>query len=584
MALKNRNALKTLFTGGVIPTKENYADLIDSMLNRKDDHFFGVWQQGKRYCQGDVVIYGKSLYLLNIQDVEELVLCPGDTLPEDDQQGEMQQQKVYSTQETAPADPLCICSDIPPPDDKERWCELQLEVDDRDWEVVLDEEGGEPLIVHQIRARIGMGTDDPGTRLQVSGSAGDIQADPDGSNPTVSLLSRGERACRVDWSLDETVQYLTDSLGYAFFRQPKPSSESGAKPKGMPAPTLLFFLTEEGNRPAAGVGTDRPKGILHVEDEGYGRLVVNHRKGNEAATVLLVNCTDGGNGHYLLSGVNQNYAYWQTDASQGLRIIMGGSYDKLSKEMGQGLTAVAVDREGRVGIGTEKPRSKLEVTEANMGSVRVDFSNDNVSISALNERPRPQRPATYHALGVDDEFATLITDAPSGFAFKAGRQTAEGQDYAVDINQGEIVGYLTRTGRLGLRTPHPPEDFDLHVNGHQLSQTAYLETNGKRIVSDGKLDGAEVLEQLQKLHPIYFNWRSSANAADAGRQIGFNAQNVFECFPELTRQLEKDKTVAYGNLTAVLTAAIKEQQRLIRELDQRVSDLEEQLHGKSENL
>ncbi len=560
MAVKNRNALKTTFSGGVIPTKGNYADLIDSMLNRKDDHFFGVWQQGKRYCQGDVVIYGKSLYLLAIPEVEERVLCPGEGEPP-------------AVEKEAPADPLCVCSDIAPPDDKARWCELQLEVDDKDWQIILDEEAGEPVIVYQLTAKIGIGTDGPGTRLQVSGSAGDIQVDPDGAVPTVSLLSGSAHAHRVDWTIHQASDFVTDSLGYAFFRQ----SEATAPPAS--APTLLFFLTSAENRPAAGIGTEKPKGILHVEDEGYGRLIVNHRKGNAAASVLLVDCTDGGNGHYLLSGINQNFAYWQTDASQGLRIIMGGSYDKLTEEMGQGLTALAIDRDGKVGIGTEAPRSKLEVTQTDMGTVRVDFSNDNVCISAINERPQPQRPTTYHSLGVDDEFATFLTDTPSGFAFKAGRKSVDGQDFAVDINQGEIVAYLSRQGRMGLRTTNSPDEFDLHVNGHQLAQTAYLETNGKRIESDGKLDGAYVLEQLKKLHPIYFNWRSNANAVGSGRQIGFNAQNVFECFPELTRSLDKDKTVAYGNLTAVLTAAIKEQQRLISSLDQRISDLEEQLNG-----
>ncbi|MBB4079703.1 hypothetical protein GGR28_002328 [Lewinella aquimaris] len=569
MPVKNRTSLKTIFTGKTLPTQGNYEDLIDSMLNRKEDQFFGLWRQGKRYCQGDVVIYGKSLYLLAIPEVEEMILCPGDADPPapGKRNGPMQKQQPAKTATGDPVDPLCICSDIPPPDDKARWCELQLEVDDKDWQVILDDEDGEPTIVYNLRAKIGIGTDDPGTRLQISGSAGDVQVDPDGAEPTVSLVTAGDETERVDWSLGSASDWVTDSLGYAFFRR------SGASP-----PKLLLFLTSRDERPAAGVGTDQPKGILHTEDEGFGRFVVNHRKGNGAASVLLVDCTDAGNGHYLLNGVNESYAYWQTDASEGLRIIMGGSMDKLTDEMGKGLTAVAIDREGNVGIGTEEPRSKLDVTEPDMGTVRLDFSNDNVCVSTINERPQP-RPSTYHALGVDDEFATLITDTPSGFAFKAGRRYQQGQDYQVNINQGETVAYLSRTGRLGLRTNNPPEEFDLHVNGHQLSQTAYLETNGKRIESDGKLDGQEVLQRMKKLHPIYFNWRSSANAHDVGRQIGFNAQNVFECFPELTKTLGQDKTVAYGNLTAVLTAALKEQQRIIEKLDRRISDLEEQLSG-----
>ncbi len=321
MPVKNRTSLKTIFTGKTLPTWGNYEDLIDSMLNRKEDQFFGRWRQGKRYCQGDVVIYGKSLYLLALPEVEELVLCPGDADPpasgKDD--GPMRKQQPDQTATADPADPLCICSDIPPPDDKARWCELQLEVDDKDWQVILDEEDGEPTVVYNLKAKIGIGTDAPGTRLQVSGSAGDVHVDPDGADPTVSLVAAGDEARRVDWSLGSTGDWVTDSLGYAFFRLPGHSSEPASPP------VLLLFLTSSDERPAAGIGTDEPRGILHAEDEGYGRFVVNHRKGNEAASVLLVDCTDAGNGYYLLNGVNQSYAYWQTDASEGLRIIMGGS-------------------------------------------------------------------------------------------------------------------------------------------------------------------------------------------------------------------------------------------------------------------
>ena len=586
MAIKNRPELKNIFKGDTLPEQTDYADLIDSMLNRRDDRFFGIWKEGRRYCQGDVVVYGKSLYQLVLPEAEEQTLCADDVAKirqaeRAEEQGKQENVTPSITTVT------CICNETPPADDKKNWCELQLETDDNDWQITTDEEG-RPIVVYNLVARVGVGTATPGTRLEVKGPAGSIRLDVDGKAAATELRTNGDRPRHVASALTDRADYRTDSLGYAFFRLEEAHNGSGKEAKASktsraPAapPTLLFFLTSEDGRPAAGVATEEPKGILHVEDEDYGRLIVNHREGNEAATVLLVDCTPAGNGHYLLSGVNQSYAYWQTDASQGLRIIMGGGVSKLTEEMGKGLTAVAILEDGKVGIGTEEPRSLLEVYREEMGAVRVDFSNDNVCISTINGRPEP-RPRTYHMLGVNDEFGILSTDAPSGFAFKAGRACDDNHDHEVDIDQGETIAYLSRAGRLGLRTNDTPNQFDLHVNGHQLSQTAYLETNGKRIESDGKLDGGEVLEKLEKLHPIYFNWRASANASDAGRQIGFNAQNVFECFPELIRTLGSDKTVAYGNLTAVLTAAIKQQQTIIKDLDQRVCDLEDRLKDRDD--
>ncbi|MEL6274896.1 MAG: tail fiber domain-containing protein, partial [Bacteroidota bacterium] len=209
---------------------------------------------------------------------------------------------------------------------------------------------------------------------------------------------------------------------------------------------------------------------------------------------------------------------------------------------------------------------------------RIDFQNDNVCLSTINERPSPQMPATYNGIGVDDDFGTFITDAPNGFVFKAGRPHGE-FDNEVNINQGEKIAFITSEGKMGLRTPDVPEDYDFIVNGHQMSLTAYLETDGSRINTGARLDGADTLEKLQKLYPLRFQWKSSTNAADAGEQIGFNAQNIFEQFPELVRRSGTTKAVAYGNLTAPLVAAIKEQQRIIEEMKQRLTDLEEQLGG-----
>lgn len=543
MPIISRQTLKDYFQGGVLPTTEQYASLIDSMLSRRDDQFFGVWQRGKRYCEGDVVLFDKSIYKLLLTDAAEL--C--------DDPAEENEKKSR-----------CICSETEPSDDV-NWCELQLEIDDHDWSVIYNEEREEPTHVYNLRAKIGVGLERAATRLEVKGTGGHFRVDPDGEVPAVSLVEPEEKddeRCRSAWRLKERTEFETDSLGFAFFHSP------AAPPK------LLFFLTTVEERPATGIGTDQPMGILHAEDEGHGKLIVNHRGGNEGATVLLVNTVAGGNGHYLLSGITDDFAYLQTDAHQGLRIIVGGDYAGLDRQMGEGLTAVAVDNQGHVGIGTESPRSKLEVTEADMGTVRLDFGNDNVCISTINERPTPQHPSTYHAMGVDDEQGVFITDTQGGFVFKAGRPCGE-YDHEVDINQGDKVAFITPEGRMGLRTIGPPKEYDLHVNGHLLSQTIYQETDGSRINRTGTFEEVDVLKQIKKLHPIYFEWKTNTNAADANPQIGFNAQNVFECFPELVRRTEDGvKAVAYGNMTAVLLAAIKQQQTLIDDLQQRVDKLE----------
>ncbi|MEL6140308.1 MAG: tail fiber domain-containing protein [Bacteroidota bacterium] len=586
MNILDRSTLKEKFKAGYLPTEKDYQDLINSTLNLRDDRFFGLWKRGSKYCEGDVVIYGKSLYMLDLSTEVDEDNCPGD---DGGAQGTASaksgdEKMDKSTTETSED---CICSDCAPNEDQ-RWCLLELQMDDMDWEITLDETTGEVLYVYNVRAKIGMGTDNPITRLEVKGPHGSIQADPDNEEgPSVALHEVGQDInCHAKWTLGNKAEFVTDSLGFAFLRLAKVDEGAGnlegAKTESTSLaedPVLMLFAsTNDEQEPLVGVGTNDPKGIFQVEDYDRGRLIVNPKQGAEDAAVLLVNTKLGANGHYMLEGINQEYAYWQTDASSGLRIIMGGDYDTLDENMGVGLTALAIDAQGNVGIGTETPRSKVDIVEAEMGSVRIDFQNDNVCLSTINERPSPQMPATYNGIGVDDDFGTFITDAPNGFVFKAGRPHGE-FDNEVNINQGEKIAFITSEGKMGLRTPDVPEDYDFIVNGHQMSLTAYLETDGSRINTGARLDGADTLEKLQKLYPLRFQWKSSTNAADAGEQIGFNAQNIFEQFPELVRRSGTTKAVAYGNLTAPLVAAIKEQQRIIEEMKQRLTDLEEQLGG-----
>ena len=66
MGIKTRTELKQDFDSGSIPTAEMYANLIDSMLNKFDDDFYGKWRAGAQYYPGDVVIYQNSLYRVKL--------------------------------------------------------------------------------------------------------------------------------------------------------------------------------------------------------------------------------------------------------------------------------------------------------------------------------------------------------------------------------------------------------------------------------------------------------------------------------------------------------------------------------------
>ncbi|OUL35159.1 carbohydrate-binding protein [Nostoc sp. 106C] len=62
MTLRNRTELKSLFKNKSRLSESQFAELIDSTLNKHDDKFYGLWQDGRTYQKGDIVYYQGALW------------------------------------------------------------------------------------------------------------------------------------------------------------------------------------------------------------------------------------------------------------------------------------------------------------------------------------------------------------------------------------------------------------------------------------------------------------------------------------------------------------------------------------------
>lgn len=577
MAIKGRQTLYSIFVNGAIPTQNDYRDLIDSALNRRDDHFFGEWQKGMKYCEGDVVIYGKALYKL--LKTEEESPCP----PEEDaiENGDG-----------------CYCSVIEPPFDDQNWCVLELDLKDKDWEIIcqpLDDPEGIASTVYQLTAQIGIGTATPKALLDITNQNKILLEPNEAGSPEISLEKHAisEALCSsiqqyVRYRLSEEVSWETDALGYAFKLVRKTGTEARvgqeeeAVDEAIPPIVLMKVTANADQIPQIGIGTDDPEGGVHVLQADRGHVLVNPSAHQEPG-VLIVNLQQNGNGYYALSAVNNDYTFLSTNASGGFRF----KKDEIDKDAlmscssaagGKNLMAILGD--GRVGIGTEDPKSYVEITDAKSGSIRFQFGNDdkntsNPALSINNLRPNIRQPNTYMTLGVDDDYGILVCDAPSGIVVKKGGPFGTNEN-EVNINQGKGVFFITPDGKVGIQTNTPPEEYDLDVLGQIRSLTAYLETNSSTITKIADLKGDNVLEKLGKLQPIRFTWQKGID--EIGERIGFMAQNVYEHFPELVKKIGPDeKAIAYSNMTAVLVQAIQDQQKIIKDFEDRICDLEEKL-------
>jgi hypothetical protein len=653
MLLRSRNELKQHFQNNSRLSAEHFKELIDSMLNKRDDQFHGVWKSGRTYQPGDVVIYDGSLWIMS------------------------------------GAGEICSPHDDPPSRENPDWESLIIPVDDDDWEVLKDE----GVMWAKVFEKIGIGIGNlegerPAARLDIrQAEQGRWLLFPEDAEHTlVTLLhyaSTTERSYLAT-ALDlEEVTWLTDaSKCYAFRKGPVLTEEDEAldlvpadgqilmvvKPKRIadggelatlglnvedPAAMLditdgvrgqLMFTPEEkkdpaltivnldpecgnnylemgvgkyeaafvsdapeftfryggefgeycheknigqGNllvlmrqhpdypRPQVGIGTDNPKARLDVLDEAAQVLILPETPMPEAAdpeseaetavpagdavpAIALLRLADGNPAIYLTSAIGDTVAGWVTNAEHGWVFRQGGPafIDANHQRLDQGDTFLAIREDGRIGMGTEEPYTRLEIVNPS-ASGKFAFNLDKKVNPALGiHNLRPGSRENYLTLGADNNHAVLVTDSPYGFQFKAGEEFGT-NDSQIDLNQGRTLVSIRPegTGRMGIGKQ--PMDYELDVHGMARACTVYQDTNSSQVTKVDALEG--VLESLKQLRPITFEWNSASGFRDAGEQIGFLAHEVDDVFPQVVKTAsDGTQAVAYQNLVPVLVQALKE--------------------------
>jgi hypothetical protein len=117
---------------------------------------------------------------------------------------------------------------------------------------------------------------------------------------------------------------------------------------------------------------------------------------------------------------------------------------------------------------------------------------------------------------------------------------------------------------------------DFHADGNVIAYSTTTSSDRKLKKNIKPLEGA--LEKVQNLNGVSFQWKRNDKES-----IGFIAQEVQEVVPEIVHnnRIEEDGVlkseslgVDYGNITALLVEAVKEQQALINRLEERIKTLE----------
>ena len=115
---------------------------------------------------------------------------------------------------------------------------------------------------------------------------------------------------------------------------------------------------------------------------------------------------------------------------------------------------------------------------------------------------------------------------------------------------------------------------NLDMDGNDIVNAGgFFYSSDKRLKTNIKTLNNPV-ERLSNVRGVSFDWKD-----DGKESLGLIAQNVETEFPELVRTNPKSgmKSVQYGNMVAVLTEAVKEQQKEIDNLEQELDQLKKEV-------
>lgn len=201
---------------------------------------------------------------------------------------------------------------------------------------------------------------------------------------------------------------------------------------------------------------------------------------------------------------------------------------------------MTINSSGFVGIGTTSPSSHLQIESADAGT-QLRMTNTSSGGRTWN----------FYSQGGSGNLHVWEDGAPTTRLLIQGG-----------------------TGYVGIGTPSP--SYTLHVNGSAYSSGGWSGSDIRWKKNINPIENA--LESVLKLQGVNYEWRVDEykdKNFEEGRQIGLIAQEVEQVIPELVNtDNEGYKAVSYEKLTAVLVEAIKEQQKRIKELEDKINTLE----------
>jgi hypothetical protein len=395
-----------------------------------------------------------------------------------------------------------------------------------------------PRMLINNQGNIGIGTENPRARLEVSG---DVRFDGPLSIQGALTVS-GVTTIGGDVTISGRLTAASLTGDGAKLRNVTPTNGSVTNEKlahdaaSLSKVTGGLMGTSNGK---LGIGTENPISKLHIRSAASDVLPPRLEASAAASFAAGWDFYHGATpkGYVGVPGST-------TGIAPGEMLLFGSAGTKLSLWAG-GNRSLTVDTNGNLGIGTINPTHRFHVLAPD--AVGLFESTGTQAYLRLTTRE-----------GLDNRVE--ITNRPGG---RLSLWTPAGD-----------VFNITKAGLVGIGTIAPIFKLDVagvaHASSFPTSSDARFKTNVAQVNG--------VLEKLRDVRAVFFEWNedyTSLGRSTGKREIGVVAQEIEAVFPELVTEWgdKKYKALDYGRLAAVLLEAVKELAERNETLTQQVRDL-----------
>ena len=525
----DRIKLKSYFVKNAIPIEGNFADLIDGLINQKDD--------------GIVKLAGEPLSVQadgNDTSLKKAI-------------------NFYKNfADPKPAWTLSLNPRVDPTDAataKPGWS-------------IGDADGNSKLFIDQTTGNVGVGTTTPAGKLEVNGAA---------------VISNGNSyATKNNFMAPGSLTVGGAATNYGGGKNGWNSNTAGLMLETLKNTEIAAFDAETRVASLMYYEGDAPNRITIGRDMGWGaisQVVLNGNVGIGTTPSQRLHVA-GGNGvinNAFVGDVGHgpdwaafSHSNSATPPGYGFLHHTSGQYALINKKSGAGFIGLRIDNadkmvlndNGNVGIGTTNPQTTLEISSG-FGTEALRFGHSTIDYHSIS--------TSFHGESPSQNYLGFNVEHTSGDVRRV--LTLQG-DGTVKVN----ILQLGDKWRLSGVGDHEANDDWLRLKNSQ--NTAYrggfaaflLWSNGGvvqgsdlRYKSDIRpID--EAIERILSIRGVAYKWKSHDEHV-GGDQIGLIAQEVEEVFPEVVSTgPDGMKGINYSALIAPLIEAVKQQQAQINEL------------------